>query len=83
MICKKTGCNQEVVKIGLCKRHFYIRNTTYKYIGHRENKNDPEVKRKCLMCDRNFISTGNRRCELCNKTTDCHYECNTTLYVRC
>lgn len=66
----------------LCKKHFYNRKQTYVYLGHKVISLDKKVRRTCLMCDKVFVSTGNRRCDLCNRTTDCHYENNVTLYVR-
>jgi hypothetical protein len=80
--CKKTNCENEVVKIGLCKRHYYIRNTMYKYLGHKAESEDKIIIRKCLKCDNEFPSTGNRRCDLCNRTSSCHYEDNLTMFVR-
>jgi hypothetical protein len=81
MNCVK--CRNEVYDghTKLCKKHFYARNQTYIYLG-KVISQDKKTRRTCLMCDKIFVSTGNRRCDLCNRTTDCHYESNLTLYVR-
>jgi len=80
--CKKTRCGYDVYRIGLCQRHYYHRNQGYKYIGYKSDSGDISVLRTCLMCDKKFHSFGNRRCDLCNKTTDCEYESQTSLYIK-
>lgn len=39
--------------------------------------------RKCLMCDCSFESTGNRKCEQCNKESYSQYDSNISLFVGC
>lgn len=66
----------------LCKQHFYHRKQEYTYLGHKVVDVNNIVNRRCLMCDKPFVSTGNRRCETCNKTSDCHYDNDVTFYVK-
>ena len=79
MKCKK--CDDEEVKLGLCKQHYHHRNTVYKYTGHKQDQVDVEKNRKCLKCDKIFLSTGNRKCDYCNSQSD--KDSSLSLFLRC
>lgn len=81
--CKKSNCELEIIKIGLCKKHYYIRNTMYKYLGYKNETNNEVKIRKCLQCDRMFKSTGNRKCESCNSSSFDESMTPSSLYVSC
>lgn len=83
MECKKIKCKDTVFKIGLCKKHFYNRKMVYRYQGHLSQIKNEEIKRKCLHCDKMFLSTGNRMCEFCNSSSyDMEYS-SISSYVSC
>lgn len=46
-------------------------------------KVDIEVKRKCLMCDKEFISTGNRKCNDCNSYYHDGSHSDVSCFVSC
>ena len=82
--CKKIHCEKEAGKrLGLCPYHYGQRNAVYRYLGYMNEAVNFEKQRTCLKCDRVFMSTGNRRCNACNSSSDCHHENDVTLYVRC
>ena len=61
--CKRPVFNKEYM---LCRDHWYSRNSNYTYLGHRRLILDDIKIRKCLKCDKEFESTGNRKCNDCN-----------------
>jgi len=80
---KCTKCNREAYKIDLCKVHFHSRSKVYRYLGHIQTLVTEDSKiRKCLACDKEFEYYGNRRCNACNSSTGCHYESETSDFVR-
>lgn len=79
MHCSK--CEKQVHKLGMCKDHFYNRKQYYNYLGHKNMLVTDIKDRKCLLCDKIFASTGNRRCDDCNATTFCEFESNVSLFV--
>ena len=79
--CKKMHCDKEVFKANLCKAHHYRRKCEYIYLGHKNEVIEETKTRRCLMCDKKFLSTGNRRCELCNATSSCQYESTLSLFI--
>ena len=82
--CRKNNCTKEAgKKLGLCKYHYGQRNHIYKYLGYMDEVVNTEKIRICLNCDKSFLSTGNRRCNQCNSTSNCHHDNDVTLYVRC
>ena len=42
-----------------------------------------KVKRKCLMCDKDFISTGNRKCNECNSYYHDGSHSDVSCFVSC
>jgi len=81
MTCTK--CNRAPYKLDLCKMHFNQRTKIYRYLGHKQMLVTEQPKpRICLSCDRKFESFGNRRCDLCNSNSNCHYESETSNFIR-
>ena len=53
-----------------------------KYFSFVEDLNT-KVKRKCLMCDKDFISTGNRKCDECNSYYHDGSHSDVSCFVSC
>lgn len=64
--CSKNLCNRKAHKGGMCKKHWDSRNATYTYIGSKREEIVELKTRVCLMCDKSFESSGNRKCDYCN-----------------
>lgn len=83
MSCRIAKCEEEIFKYHLCKNHFYRRKQFYKYQGHLADLKMPEVERKCLKCDKKFMSIGNRRCNKCNELSSDDTNCGVSSFVSC
>jgi hypothetical protein len=79
MKCSK--CDSKLYKEDMCKSHYYKRSQAKRYLGHKNELNNPSKERKCLLCDQVFYSTGNRRCNECNSTSYSEYDSNISLFI--
>jgi len=83
MKCRLVKCNNDIFKYHLCKEHYLKRKTFYKYQGHIADLKIEAIQRKCLQCERLFMSVGNRKCTPCNEITYDDTNHNVSLFIAC
>jgi hypothetical protein len=81
--CKRFGAGDYFIrkKTSLCYKcqpTATIKEARYEFMKLKQEV----VKRKCLMCDRTFNSTGNRRCYECNNLTKDQARTEVSSYLR-